>query len=86
MIFILIYINKLDTDVSWLILLIASPSNGAIVSCFIFLATLIASVAKIESVVTSEFRGEEATFDTAPPDKTPCVAQSGKRGNLQFYD
>ena len=51
MIFILIYINKLDTDVSWLILLIASPSNGAIVSWFIFLATLIASVAKIESVV-----------------------------------
>mgnify|MGYP005675758995 CR=1 FL=1 len=62
-----------ETERSSLIRSMASPNNGAIDNCFILLVTRTASVAGIESVVTSKLSGDAATRLTAPPDKTPCV-------------
>ena len=52
---------------------IASPIIGAIEICLILLDMRTASVAFIESVVTSEVKGELLILLTADPDSTPWV-------------
>src|SRR5947208_16650648 len=63
--------NRLDTDSSDAVRLIASAVRGAIVSVRILAALLTASVGRIESVMTSSFSLEPAIRAAAPPDSTP---------------
>src|SRR5581483_10126036 len=65
--------NKLDTDSSAAVRLIASAIRPAIDSVRILLALRTASVGWIESVMTSSFSREEVIRVTAPPDSTPWV-------------
>ena len=53
--------------------MIASPIRDAIGRIRIFLAAFTASVGKMESVMTSDFKFELWMRETAPPESTPCV-------------
>src|SRR5579863_4291296 len=65
--------NKLDTDSSAAVRLIASPISGAIDSSRILPASETAFVGRIESVITSSLRFDLATRAAAPPESTPWV-------------
>ncbi len=65
--------NRLDTDSSWLVRLIASPSSAAVEITRILCADCTAVVGWIESVITSSFSIEDVTRATAPPERTPWV-------------
>ena len=49
----------------------ASPMSGAIDKTRTLRDTLTASVARIESVITSSFSFDDVTRATAPPDSAP---------------
>src|SRR5690349_10482906 len=63
--------NRLDTDSSAAVRLIASAIRGAIESVRMLAALVTASVGRIESVMTSSFSREPAMRAAAPPDSTP---------------
>src|SRR3954453_2075446 len=65
--------NKLDTDSSAAVRLIALAISEAIDSVRMLVATRTASVGWIESVITSSFRREPAMRAAAPPESTPWV-------------
>jgi hypothetical protein len=63
--------NRLDTDSSDAVRLIASAISGAIDRVRMLAALVSASVGRIESVMTSSFSREPAIRAAAPPDSTP---------------
>src|SRR5689334_20948514 len=65
--------NRLDTDSSAAVRLIASAIRPAIDSERMLGALRTASVGWIESVMTSSFSFDEAMRVTAPPESTPWV-------------
>src|SRR5882724_8245929 len=65
--------NRLDTDSSAAVRLIASAIRGAIGRVRMLAALTTASVGWIESVMTNSFSREEVMRVTAPPDSTPWV-------------
>ena len=65
--------NKLETELSSLIRLIASAIKGAMVNCLMLWDTRTASVAMMLSVMTRSSMGDDVTRATAPPDNTPWV-------------
>src|SRR5262245_45699177 len=65
--------NRLETDSSREVRPAASPINSAIDSTRMLRDTRTASVAWIESVITSSLSFEAVMRATAPPDSTPCV-------------
>ena len=65
--------NKLDTDSSAAVRLIASAIRVAIGSVRMLAALRTASVGWIESVMTNSFSRDEVMRATAPPDKTPWL-------------
>src|SRR5690606_705139 len=65
--------NRLETEVSSAIRRTASPIKGATVSIRMRDESVVASVGRIVSVITSSVRAELSTRATAPPDNTPWV-------------
>src|SRR5450631_4331071 len=65
--------NKLDTDSSDAVRLMASAIRGAIDRVRMLAALRTASVGWIESVITSSFSLEAAMRAAAPPDSTPWL-------------
>ena len=63
--------SKLETLCSLAVRAMASPIRGAIEMMRMFLAALAASVAMIESVITSSFSFDAAMRSAAPSESTP---------------
>src|ERR1700722_16442035 len=65
--------NRLETDSSAAVRLMASPISVAIGSTRILLDSVTACVGWIESVITNSLRLDLPTRATAPPESTPWV-------------
>jgi len=63
--------NRLDTDCSSAVRLMASPNRSAIEITRMLWAVSMAVVGSIELVITSSFNFEDVMRETAPPDRTP---------------
>ncbi len=72
-------LNRLETDFSSAVRLIASPISGAIEIARMLAAAVMAAVGSMELVITSSFSLEEVTRATAPkPSKSHKCSRCGK--------